>query len=116
LLFACGHESPNPRYDSAGVDQRYQAVYNLVQDVSCNDSSVCSCIGIGSRACGGPVRDIVYSSTTVDAATLQAAVEDLNSYEAGYNQQEGIMSICSFPPLPIPSCVNNKCIDLNTGQ
>lgn len=113
ILFA---STSNAAYSRAGVDERHQAVNKLTKDLSCTDSSVCLSAGIGSKPCGGPWRYHVYSSATTDAEKLKAAVADLNAYEAGYNQQEGIMSDCSLAPLANPSCVNSKCVDLNAAQ
>lgn len=113
--FACSGEVGSS-YDRAGVDQRYQVVYTLTQDLACTDSAECASIGIGSKPCGGPWRNLVYSSTTVDLEKLQAAVADLNFYEAGYNQQEGLTSDCSLAPPAEPSCMNNLCVDLNAAQ
>ncbi len=110
-LFAC--TGTTPTYNKSGVDQRYQAVYNLTQDLSCTDSAVCSSVGIGSKPCGGPWTNLVYSTATVNQEQLTSAVSDLNSYEAGYNQQEGLVSDCGLATPANPSCVNYKCIDLN---
>jgi hypothetical protein len=115
LLFGCSHESPSP-YERAGLDQRYQAVYNLVQDLSCTDSSECKSTGIGSKPCGGPWRYLVYSAATVSSEKINAAVADLNAYEAGYNEQEGLSSDCSLAAEANPGCVNQKCVDSNAVQ
>lgn len=88
----------------------------MASDLSCADSSECLSIGVGSKPCGGPWRNLVYSSTTVDPEKLHAAVADLNDYEASYNEQEGLMSDCSLAPPASPSCVNNICVDLNAAQ
>jgi hypothetical protein len=114
MLFACNGEGGSS-YDRAGVDQRYQAVYDLTQDLSCTDPADCLSIGIGSKPCGGPWRNLVYSAATTDSEKLDAAVADLNAYEAGYNQQEGLTSDCSLAPPAYPGCVNNTCIDLNSA-
>jgi hypothetical protein len=53
MLFACNGDQ-EPSYNRAGVDQRYQAVYSLTQDLSCTDSVVCLSVGLGSKPCGGP--------------------------------------------------------------
>ncbi len=112
MLFACNGEGSSS-YDRAGVDQRYQAVSALTQDLSCTDSTVCLSIGIGSKPCGGPWRNLVYSAATVAPEKLTAAVADLNAFEAGYNQQEGLLSDCSLASPANPSCVNHNCVDLN---
>jgi hypothetical protein len=115
MLFACNGERDSS-YDRAGVDQRYQAVYGLTQDLSCTDSVVCLSVGIGSKPCGGPWSYLVYSSATVDPEAVNAAVADLNAYEAGHNQQEGLESECSLADPANPGCVNNICVDLNATQ
>lgn len=115
ILSACSGER-YLAYERAGVDQRYQVVYDLTQDLSCTDSTVCLSIGIGSKPCGGPWSYLVYSSETVDQEELNAAVADLYEYESGYNQQEGIGSDCSIANPASPGCVNNVCIDLNAAQ
>ncbi len=115
VLFACS-SGQDSSYNRAGVDQRYQAIYDLTQDLSCTDSAICLSIGIGSKPCGGPWRNLVYSSATVSSEKLNAAVADLNAYETGYNQQEMLLSDCSLAPPANPSCVNNNCVDLNATQ
>lgn len=115
LSFACGSEGGAP-YNRAGVDQRYEAVYELTRDLSCANSTECSSIGIGAKPCGGPWKYLVFSAITVDQEELDAAVADLNAYEAGYNRQEGIISDCSLAPPAVPGCVSNTCVDLDTAQ
>jgi hypothetical protein len=117
LLFACSRESEHvlrPQYNRATLDMKYQAVYNLTQDLSCSDSSACASIGVGAKPCGGPWRYLVYSKDTVDEDELTATVADLNAYEAGYNAQEGIVSDCSMAREANPGCVDHKCVDLNS--
>ena len=116
LLVACTRSptmSPLPHYDRVTLAMKYQAVYDLVQDLSCTDSSVCASIGIGSKPCGGPWRYLVYATTRVDVEKLMSLVADLDAYEAGYNAQEGIISDCSLAHSAQPGCVDGKCIDLN---
>ena len=93
---------------------KYQAVYTLIRDLSCVDSLVCADIGIGSKPCGGPWRDVVYSTATVNQADLMMKVADLNVYEDGYNRQEGIISDCMVAPSARPACVDGKCVDQNS--
>jgi hypothetical protein len=119
LLFACDQESkqsPVPRYDRATLDMKYQAVHNLIQDLSCTDSSSCASIGVGSKPCGGPWSFLVYSKDAVDQEELTVTVADLNAYEAEYNAQEGIVSDCSMAREAKPGCVDHKCVDLNSLQ
>lgn len=111
ILFACARDQPK-QYDRAGVDRRYQAVYDLTKDLSCADATVCSSIGIGAKPCGGPWLNLVYSTATVSADALTAAVDDLNAYEAGYNREQGGASDCSMAPPANPGCVNNQCVDI----
>jgi hypothetical protein len=117
LLFACGRESEQglrPQYDRAILDMKYQAVHNLIKDLSCTDSTVCASIGVGSKPCGGPWHYLVYSKDTVDEEELTEAVADLNAYEAEYNAQDGIISDCSMAREAKPGCVDHKCLDMNS--
>ena len=118
LLLSCSGESghdPGQRYDHATLDKKYQAVYSLIRDLSCQDSSDCASIGVGSKPCGGPWRYVVYSKATVDEKELMDSVADLNEYEKGYNIQEGISSDCETAPEARPGCVSGKCTDLNSA-
>jgi len=118
LLITCcrgSEQSLRLQYDRATLDMKYQAVYNLIQDLSCSDSSACASIGVGSKPCGGPWSYLVYSNDTVDEKELALTVADLKAYEAGYNAQEGIISDCSMAREARPGCVDHKCVDLNSA-
>jgi hypothetical protein len=118
LLFACGQgskQSPRLQYDRATLDMKYQAVNNLVQDLSCTDSSACASIGVGAKPCGGPWRYLVYSKATVNEKELTALVADLNAYEEGFNKQEGIISDCDLVREAQPGCIHQMCVDLNSS-
>lgn len=56
----------------------------------------------------------MYSTAAVDVKELMAKVADLYAYESGYNAQEHIISDCSIARSAQPSCVGQKCIDLNS--
>ncbi len=117
LLLGCGENStfsPLPSYDRATLEMKYQEVLDMVQDLACADSSVCTSIALGSKPCGGPRTYLVYSTETVNEAELVAKVLDLNAYEAGYNTQERILSDCSLATPAEPGCVNHACVDLNS--
>jgi PBP1b-binding outer membrane lipoprotein LpoB len=116
LLVACSEGSPvevTPTYDQATLDMKYQAVYDLIQDTACSDTSNCASVGIGSKPCGGCQRWVVYSTATVDVDELTTLVIDLALYEKGYNQQEGFIGDCGVAQPAQPECVNQKCVDLN---
>jgi len=123
LLGACSAGSPvevmsidaKPTYDRATLDMKYQAVYDLIRDTTCTNTSDCASVGIGSKPCGGCWRNVVYSTATVDADQLAILVADLGLYEAGYNQQESFVSECSVARPAQPECVSQKCVDLNAA-
>jgi len=102
-----------PSYDRATLEMKYDKVYAMIKDLACGKDTDCSQIGIGCKPCGGPWHYVVYSTLTVNAADLQAAVADLGAYECGFNTQEGILSDCMLAPAARPACVAGICTDLN---
>jgi len=116
LLVGCGEKSTlslQPRNDDPTLEMMYQEIYDVVQDLTCEDSSVCASIALGSKPCGGPRTYLVYSTTTVNEEELVAKVFDLYTYEAEYNAQEHILSDCSVASPAVAGCVNHECVDLN---
>ena len=84
-------------------------INTLIEDRSCNGSADCATIGLGSKACGGPVTYLIFSRSTVDVATLQALVTEFNDLEARVNDLTGAVSDCALEPVPVPDCVNSTC-------
>jgi hypothetical protein len=117
LMVGCGHDetiSPLPQYDRATLEMKYQAAFAYVHDLSCAIPEDCDTMAIGAKPCGGARGYLVYSKVTVDVNELQDIVADVTKYEAGYNEQEGIISDCSVARIETElSCVDGKCIDNN---
>src|SRR5688572_25816000 len=54
-------------------------IYDMVADLSCDNSNQCKAVGIGKMHCGGPSRYLNYSTKTVDEADLDVLVSEYNN-------------------------------------
>jgi len=95
------------------LDLKFEEISNLVTSKNCYETSQCSYLAYGSKACGGPQGYLVFSSE-VDLENLKELVENYTAAEATYNKQNGIMSDCSIvsPPQTI-GCVDGNCIKMD---
>ncbi len=78
-------------------------------DLTCKSVSDCEVVSLGHRACGGPASYEVLSKLNANyEETLFIAA---SSEEKGriYNQENGIISICSLVAQPAVTCVKNLC-------
>src|SRR2546422_474970 len=91
---------PTQLTDRATLDALYQAIRDLTQNRTCQDTSECAALPLGSKPCGGPWTYLVYSKSTVDEVELQAKVLHLAAYEAQYNQEHRVFSDCSLAVAP----------------
>jgi hypothetical protein len=80
---------------------------------NCTESSQCSYIAYGSKACGGPQGYLVFSSE-IDTEKLKDLVNKYTIAEAAYNKQNGIVSDCSVisPPQTI-DCLDGDCVKID---
>ena len=108
-------EAP-PLYDAETLAKKRRKVLALISDLSCRDDSQCASLAFGSKPCGGPRENRVYSTAWVDAHRLSEAVADYNAYEAGWNQQEELQSDCAVATEAQPACVQRNCIDRNLAR
>ena len=84
----------------------------LITDKQCDTSTQCRISAVGSRACGGPSRFIVYSTKSASEKQVAALSDKITKLESSYNSQKGMMSICQHLTTPSTQCVENKCVKL----
>jgi len=95
-----------------GLELQFVAIQELLNESNCSDSSQCSYIAYGTKACGGPQGYLVFSSE-IDTEKLKGLVNKYTTAEDTYNKQNGIMSDCSIPSPPENiECSNGKCVTL----
>jgi hypothetical protein len=81
----------------------------LIADKTCDNSSQCRVIAVGSRACGGPSSYAVFSSKMANKNKVNTLADKVTKYESQYNAQTGRMSICQHLVAPSTQCINNVC-------
>lgn len=98
--------------DQRALTTLKQTIEDLVNTSVCHENVPCKFIAFGSKACGGPKRYLIYS-TSIDVEKLELLVAAYNQKDADYNTKYGIISDCAFvnPPTSL-SCENNICIAL----
>jgi len=84
-------------------------VRDMIRDTSCTQNSDCQSIAYGARACGGPETYLIYSTVNVDVTELQPLVNQYNSYAAQYNEENSLVSICSYEMPPELECYAIGC-------
>lgn len=107
MLLGCAGKQP-PREETADPA-------TLAKDSPCSSGSVCQTIAFGAKACGGPQRYLIYSTTTTDTARLAREVARYNDAERKRNRDEGRMSDCMMVLRPRVSCVSGQCRAATAG-
>ena len=85
--------------EATSLSEMFVEIESLASSVSCSDSSEWAFVSYGSKACGGPVGYIAYSST-IDTVLFLEKVEVHRIAEEDYNMKWGIASDCSAPSQP----------------
>lgn len=102
----------------AGKQPRKEATSDaatLAKDSPCSSSSVCRTIAFGAKACGGPQRYLIYSTSATDSARLYREVARYNEAERKRNREEGRMSDCMAVVRPQVSCISGQCRAATAG-
>lgn len=110
---SCDRSEDDQEISSKDLDLQFEAITNLVATQNCSDSSQCSYMAYGSKACGGPKGYLVFSSD-VDTVKLRTLVDNYTKAEDTYNQQNGIISDCSIVPPPQNiNCIDGNCVKID---
>ncbi len=112
LIFVSCDSQDKQDDDFAKLADMKQTILIVAGSASGNDSTDCRYVGLGSKACGGPVEYLVYSIVDTDTLLLLELVENYNKFEDELNRKYGIASDCSIPSPPVVGLVNGRCVDL----
>ncbi len=96
--------------DKATISSAHEQLKQLIDDPSCDNSSQCKVLPVGSRACGGPSSFIVYSSKTANTAEVEKLAKDITALEKQFNAANDMMSICQHLTAPGAQCSENTCV------
>jgi hypothetical protein len=110
---SCQNSEEIQEVTARDLDLQFEEITNLAASKNCTESSQCSYIAYGSKACGGPQGHLVFSSE-IDTEKLKDLVNKYTIAEAAYNKQNGIVSDCSVvtPPQTI-DCVDGDCVKID---
>ena len=108
LTAGCGDEYDQGT-DLAQLAAMEQEIIDLIGTPTCDDDSVCVAIAFGAKACGGPMKYLIYSNSSVDRSLLESKVNKYNEFNRVLNQRHGWMSDCSVPVRPELECREGVC-------
>lgn len=100
LVFISCKENNSQEKDFAILNERYLEIKELSESVDCEDSSEWNFTAYGSKACGGPIGYIAYSSK-IDTVHFFKLIEEYTKENERLNIKWGVISDCSTPQMPI---------------
>ena len=109
LAFGCESvDSGNPVVYPSDMQEVYKEMVSLSESETCSDSKDWLFTAYGSKACGGPIGYIAYS-TKIDQNYFLGLVDKFTKLQAEYNQKTGAVSDCALAVRPTRvSCENGK--------
>jgi hypothetical protein len=108
ICFSCSYNSliqPNvdeelsQEQEIKNLTQLFSEIEVMASSKRCNDSSEWTFTSFGSKACGGPIGYIAYS-TTIDTLLFLEKIEKHRISQKALNEKWGIISDCSLPTEP----------------
>lgn len=110
IVFGCTNNTESSKEeDLAELTALQEEIELLVDSGVCSENSDCDYIAFGSKACGGPKKYLVFS-TSINVELLQQKVATYNALENSFNKKWGIISDCSVPTPPLnATCIAGKC-------
>lgn len=97
-MTACDEEVTQEEQELELGDMLEQ-IQTMAGSVDCTDEADWTYTAYGSKACGGPVGYIAYS-TTIDTEVFLDLVAEYSAAQSAYNEANGIGSDCSVPAQP----------------
>jgi len=100
LCFSCNDDDElNQEQEAQNLNQIFSEIESLSTNENCNDSAEWTFTSYGSKACGGPVGFIAYS-TNIDTVLFLKKIDEHRIAQQEFNQKWGIVSNCSVPSQP----------------
>ncbi len=96
--------------NQASINSAHEQLEQLIDKPSCDNSSQCKVLAVGSRACGGPSKYVVYSTKTADATEVKKLAQEITTLEQQFNALNDMMSICQHLSAPGTQCSANTCV------
>ena len=80
-------------------------------NLNCSQPQDCGSVGIGQKACGGPIDYIVFANNSDEKSIteLKDLAQQTSQLGQEINTKSGMMSNCMFTPPPTLTCEANVC-------
>lgn len=100
ICFSCSvKDGLTQEQETDNLNQLFYEIKNLATSVDCIDSTEWIFTSYGSKACGGPMGYLAYS-TNIGTVLFLEKIEEHRIAQRNFNEKWGIMSDCSIPPEP----------------
>ena len=100
LFFSCNNDDGlTQEQEAQNLNQMFSEIESLANSEKCIDSEEWTFTSYGSKACGGPVGFIAFS-TKIDTELFLEKIEEHRAAQEEFNQKWEIISDCSVPPEP----------------
>ncbi|MDY8135498.1 hypothetical protein [Aquimarina sp. 2201CG5-10] len=100
ICFSCDDDDALIQEQEAqNLNQLFFEIESLATSENCNDSAEWTFTSYGSKACGGPVGFIAYS-TNIDTELFIKKIQEHRTAQQKFNQKWGVISDCSLPLQP----------------
>ncbi len=98
--------------ETAVMKQRalYKQIFTMTDHKTCETSSQCKFVAIGSNFCGGLDSYRVYSSVGTDEEKLRQLALEYAAMKRNDDQKFRRMGPCVMLPEPLPVCRENRCM------
>jgi hypothetical protein len=108
MFFSCNNNDGSTQEQEAqNLNQMLSEIESLANSEKCTDPEEWTVTSYGSKACGGPVGFIAYSSK-IDTELFLEKIEEHRVAQEEFNQKWGILSDCSVPPEPTGIICENE--------
>ncbi|MES2584593.1 MAG: hypothetical protein V4627_17845 [Pseudomonadota bacterium] len=88
-----------------------QQLNTAIGQAPCTADTQCRTIGVGAKACGGPVAWRPWSTQgSTKAEALQGLADQLATLQRQRQAQSGMVSTCSYLPDPGAVCQAQRCV------
>ncbi len=108
IFLSCNNDDgPTQEQEAQELNQMFSEIETLANSEKCIDSEEWTFTSYGSKACGGPVGFIAYS-TNINTDLFLRKIEEHRIAQKEFNEKWGIISDCSLPPEPIGIICENE--------
>ena len=120
LVIACSSgdkgASQEPLSETQDLEQLSSLRAEIESMVDVNGPlSTCRSVALGSKPCGGPWQDLIYSAAQTDSVQLVEKVAEYIAREADVNVRHGSISDCMLVVEPMLSSRDGQCIAADVG-